>query len=66
MSLERGKKLVAVVFPESGVTIWAKRIGPQWIRDGGSYLVDRGHNAGIVLKSVSGRSLPAGGWELKE
>jgi len=66
MSPEHGKKLVTVVFPKSGVTIQAEPINAQEIKNGGTYLVDRDHNADVVMKPVSDQPLPEGGWQLKK
>lgn len=65
MSVEHGKILVTVVFPKTGGTVQAEPINAQDIQNGGTYLVDRDHNADIILKPVSGKPLPEGEWQLK-
>jgi len=66
MSVEQREKLVTVVFPKTGETIQARPINAQDIVNGGTYLVDRDHNADVILKPVSDKPLPEGGWKLKE
>lgn len=66
MSSEHGKKLVTVVFPGTGATIQAEPINAQGIKNGRTYLVDRDHNAEIILKPVSDQPLPKGEWQLRE
>ncbi|PJC77064.1 hypothetical protein CO010_01045 [Candidatus Shapirobacteria bacterium CG_4_8_14_3_um_filter_39_11] len=66
MGVEHGIKLVTVIFPKTGKTLQAELINAQDIKNGGTYLVDRDHNADIIVKPVSSQPLPEGGWQLKE
>lgn len=64
MSPEQREELVTVFFSESGVTAKAELINAQEIKNGGTYLVDRDHNADVILKPVSGQPLPKGEWQI--
>ena len=65
MSAEHGKILVNVVFPETGKIVQAEPINAGDIINGGTYLVDRDHNANIILKPISDKPLPKGRWQLE-
>ena len=66
MMPESEGKFVKVVFPEAGVTIQAKPIEPQDIEEGKRYLLDRDHNADIILEPTTAQPLPEGWWQLVE
>jgi len=57
---------VTVFFPESEATIKAKQVSSQDIRDDEAYLVDKDHNADIILKPVGDKPLPKGRWQIEE
>jgi len=65
MSLEPGR-WIKVFFPQSGKDVRARVIRPQEIEDGGHYLVDRDHNAGLILQPEGGQAPPKCRWEVKE
>lgn len=66
MSSEHNKQLVTVIFPDTGAIIQAEPINVRAIENGKTYLVDRDHNAGIILRPVSNQPLPEGRWQLIE
>ena len=57
---------IEVLFPQTGEVVKAVEIKPTKIKNGDTCLVDRFHNANVVLRVAKEQILPKGPWEVRK